>query len=141
MDLWIKILGSVALPALLCYIGWRGIKPVQRKGAVRVILILCGVIMAGTAVFIVVMIDMTPKWVAQDCDAAYREIAQGAMAAEPTLAREPFLAACSRLSMSAAECTLPSRAQKFRDSCNRYAAEIRAVLPKLDLELTQRPPK
>jgi hypothetical protein len=138
MEFVIKILSAIVGPSLLVYIGWRGIKPGQRKGALRVILVMFATILAATAVYIVVMIDMTPKWVAKDCAAAYEEIAQSELAKEPTLAREPFLAGCNKLSMSAAECTRLSFAKKFPDSCGRYVDEIHAELPKLDLGIAPR---
>jgi hypothetical protein len=141
MEFWMNILGTVVMPVLLIYIGWRGIAPEKRKGALRVCVAIVAVIAAGTVVFFVVVVYMTPKWVAKDCDAAFLDIARGPQAAEPTLAREPFLAACRQLPMVAAECTAPSYAQKFPDHCSRYVDQIRAVLPKLDLGSKQGPSK
>jgi len=130
-----KILGSIVTPALLLLIGWRGIAPEKRKGALRVILIMLAVITLVTAIYILVMIEMTPKWTAKDCDAAYEEIAQSPQSTEPTLAREPFLAACNHLPMSAAQCTRLSFVTKFPESCERYIDEIHGVLPKLNLKI------
>jgi len=125
----LKLLTSVIMPALLVYIGFRGIKPDQRRGALRVILIMVGVMVAATAVYIVVMIEMTPKWVASDCAESYEELA----ASDKTFAREPFMAGCNNLSIGAAECTKPSFAKKFPDHCKPYVGEIHAQLPTLDL--------
>jgi hypothetical protein len=135
MALMMKILASVVGPSLLVYLGWRGIKPEQKKGALRVIFIMAGVIFVGTVIYVVVMAEMQPKWVAQDCAAAYEEIATSELAHEPTLARDPFLAGCNRLSPMAASCTRLSYARKFPASCRPYAGEIQAQLPKLDLGL------
>lgn len=134
-DAWLKILSSVVVPLLLIYIGYRGIPPEKRNGAILVSFGIVGVIAVGAIGFVTVTIVMTPKWVAKDCATAYAEISKGPQAAEPTLAREPFLAGCSQLSMSAAECATPSHAQKFPASCRVYVNEIHTQLPNLDLKI------
>ncbi len=61
MALVMKILGSIIAPLLLLYIGWRGIEPAKRKGALKVILIMFAVMSAGTLLYIVIMFEMASK--------------------------------------------------------------------------------
>ena len=131
MELWMKVVGSIVAPALLVFIGWRGIPAEKRTGALRVVATLFAVIVAATATYIIVTIDMTPKWTATSCEQAWQEVSKTSQASEPTLAREPFMAGCTKLTPSAADCARPSFATKFSSSCTRYADEIHAALPML----------
>jgi hypothetical protein len=131
MDFWMKIVGSIVAPALLAFIGWRGIPAEKRTGALRVVAMMFAVMVAATAIYLVVMTEMTPKWTATSCEQAWQEVSKASQASEPTLAHEPFMAGCTKLTPSAADCARPSFATKFPSSCTRYADEIHAALPTL----------
>jgi len=137
---WIKILSSVVAPSLLFFIGWRGIPPEKRKGALRVVFLMFAFATVGTAVYVAIIFTQSPKWIAADCAQAWAEISEGQQRVDPALAEAPFMAACQQLPMSAAQCTQPSYVAKFPDSCSRYVDQIREKLPSLDLGVPQRRP-
>lgn len=133
MDSVWKLVASEGVPLLLMVIGFVGIPREKRKGALRVVLLIWAVILVCTMIYLPIMIVMTPRWVAKDCEAAFAEISAGPHASEPALAHDAFMTGCNQLSMSAAGCTVPSFAAKFPESCVRYVDEIHAQLPQLVL--------